>query len=84
MSPGFCCRDLVAVLIKYNEEGAERRSVVCSEYLPYDSEDPPPPKNLRILCDIAKMKTSISLWVATPVHIIVYGTALTATVEGSP
>jgi hypothetical protein len=42
MLPGFSCRDLVAVLIKYNEDGAERRLVVCSTYLPYDYEDPPP------------------------------------------
>jgi len=41
MLPGFSFRDLVAVLIKYDEEGAERHLVVCSVYLPYDSEDPP-------------------------------------------
>jgi len=39
---GFSCRDLVAVLVKYNEDGAERRLVVCSVHLPYDSEDPSP------------------------------------------
>jgi len=27
---GFSCRNLVAVLIKYNEEGAERCLVICS------------------------------------------------------
>jgi len=47
MLPGFSCRDLVAVLIKYNEEGIERRLVVCSAYLPYDSEDPPPSKEFE-------------------------------------
>jgi hypothetical protein len=41
MLPEFSYRDLVAVLIRYEEE-AECRSVVCSAYLPYDSEDPPP------------------------------------------
>jgi len=41
---GFSCRDLVAILIKYIEDGAERRLVVCSAYLPYDSEDPLPVK----------------------------------------
>ena len=46
---GFPCRDLVAVLIKCYEEGAERRLVVCSAYLPYDSEDPPPSKKLEEL-----------------------------------
>ena len=49
MLPGSSCRDLVAVLIKYNEEGAERRLVVCSAYLPYDSKDPPPSKELEEL-----------------------------------
>jgi len=39
--PGFSCRYLVEILIKYIEDGAERRLVVCSAYLPYDSEDPP-------------------------------------------
>ena len=41
--PGFSCRDLIAVLVKHIEDGAERRLVVCSAYvyLPYDSEDPP-------------------------------------------
>ena len=43
MLPGFSCRNIVAFLIKYNEEGAERRLVVCSAYLHYDSEYPPPP-----------------------------------------
>jgi predicted membrane protein len=32
--------------VKYNEEGVERRLVICSAYLPYDSEDPPPSKEL--------------------------------------
>jgi hypothetical protein len=41
MLPEFSCRDLVAVLIKYKEGSAERHLVVCSAYLPYDSEDPP-------------------------------------------
>ena len=49
MLPGFSFRDLVAVLIMYNEEGAERHLVVCSAYLPYDSEDPPPSKELEDL-----------------------------------
>jgi hypothetical protein len=49
MLPGFICRDLVAVLIKYNKEGAERRFVVCSAYMPYDSEDPSPSKELELV-----------------------------------
>ena len=49
MLQGFSCRALVAVLIKYNEDGAERRLVFCSAYLPYDSEDPPPSKEFEEL-----------------------------------
>jgi hypothetical protein len=41
--PDFSNRDLVAVLVKYKEDGADKRLVVCSAYLPYDSEDHPPP-----------------------------------------
>ena len=47
--PEFSCRDLVAVLIRYNEEGAEQSLVVCSAYLPYNSEDPPPSTELEEL-----------------------------------
>jgi len=47
--PGFSCRDLVAVLIQYNDEGVEQSLVVCSAYLPYDSEDPPLSKELEEL-----------------------------------
>jgi hypothetical protein len=39
MLPGFSHRNLVAILIRYTEEGAERRLVVRSAYLPYDSEE---------------------------------------------
>jgi hypothetical protein len=46
---GFSCRDLVAVLVKYPENGTERRVVICSAYLPYDSEDLPPTKELEEL-----------------------------------
>jgi len=49
MLPEFSCRDLVAVLIKYNEEGVERRLIVFSAYLPYDPEDPPPSKEFEDL-----------------------------------
>ena len=41
MLPGFCGRDLVAVLINYNDDGVDRWLVVCPDYLPYNSEDPP-------------------------------------------
>ena len=49
MLPGFSCRDVVAVLAKYTEDRAERWFVICSAYLPYDSEDPPPSKEFEEL-----------------------------------
>jgi len=39
MLPGFSSRDFVAVLINYNEGETERRLVVCSADLPYDSPE---------------------------------------------
>ena len=47
-------RDPVAVLIKYDEEGAERRLVICSAYLHYDSEDPPPSNEFEELVRICE------------------------------
>jgi hypothetical protein len=49
MLPGSSCRGLVAVLVKYLEGDTDRRLVICSGYLPYDSEDPPPTKELEEL-----------------------------------
>jgi hypothetical protein len=49
MLPGLSGRDLVAVMVRYLEDGTERRVVVCSAYQPYDSEDPPPSKELEEL-----------------------------------
>jgi hypothetical protein len=47
--PGFICNDLVPVLVKYTEDWTERWLVACSTYLPYDSEDPPPLRELEEL-----------------------------------
>jgi hypothetical protein len=47
--PGFTCRDLVTVLVKYKEDGAEKRLVVYSTYLPHDSKDPPTSRELEEL-----------------------------------
>jgi hypothetical protein len=54
--PGFSCKDLVAVLLKYAEVGAERQLPVCSTYLPYDSEDPPPSRELEELVQYCQNK----------------------------
>jgi hypothetical protein len=54
MLPASSCRDLVAVVIKYKEKGV-RHLVVCSAYLPYNSEDTPLSKGLENSCDTAKL-----------------------------
>jgi hypothetical protein len=49
MLQGFSCRGIVAVQINYNEGESERHLVVCSAYLPSDSEDPPPTREFEEL-----------------------------------
>jgi hypothetical protein len=47
--PVFSFRDMVAVQIKYYEGEAERSLVVCSAYLPFDSENLPPTREFEEL-----------------------------------
>jgi len=84
MLPGFSCRDLVAILIKYIEDAAERRLVVCCTYLPYDSEDPPAPREIEELVRYCENENLRLICGATPMHTIMRGVAPTAIVEGSP
>jgi hypothetical protein len=49
MLQGFSYRDLVSVQINYNEGESEKSLVVCSAYLPCDSEDPPPTREFEEL-----------------------------------
>jgi hypothetical protein len=74
MLPVFSCRDLVAVTIKYNEEGVERRLVVCIAYLPYDSEDPPPSKELEdLVCYCEKENLYLVVGCDSNAHHSVWG-----------
>ena len=84
MLPGFSCRDLVAVLVKYYEEGAERGMVVCSAYLPYDSEEPPLSRELGDLVRYCEKENLHLLVGCDSVHIMPHGVAPTAVVEGKP
>jgi hypothetical protein len=76
MLPGFSCRDLVVVLVKYFEDGADRQMVVCSAYLPYDSEDLPPRQgSWSNSCDIVRVKIRKSLIVGcdSNAHHVAWG-----------
>jgi len=55
---GFSSKEIIAVLLRYIEDGAERLLVVCSAYLPYDFEDPPPSREFEELlryCEIENL-----------------------------
>ncbi|XP_046145681.1 uncharacterized protein LOC123988998 [Osmia bicornis bicornis] len=52
----FCTADLSAVKVKLNLGGNKSELVVCSAYLPYDSEEPPPTRELRALIDHCAVK----------------------------
>ena len=83
MLPGFSFRDIVAVLIKCIEDGAERRLVVSSAYLPYDSEDPRS-REMKKLVRYCENENLYLIWGATPMHIIMHGAAPTVMIEGRP
>ncbi|XP_029054595.1 uncharacterized protein LOC114881878 [Osmia bicornis bicornis] len=52
----FCTRDQAAVLVPAGAGGSGANLVVCSTYLPYDSEGPPPTRELRELVDYCKVR----------------------------
>ncbi|XP_076546677.1 uncharacterized protein LOC143305759 [Osmia lignaria lignaria] len=52
----FCTRDQATVLLPAGAGGSGANLVVCSTYLPYVSEVPPPTRELRELVDYCKAK----------------------------
>jgi len=81
--PGFSCRDFVAILIKYIEDGAERRLVVCSACLPYDSEDPSPSREMEELVRYCENENLRLIVGCDSNATIMRGMSPTAMVEGS-
>ena len=72
--PGFSCRDLEANLINHIAVGAERRLVVCSAYLPYNSEDPPLSRELEELMRYCENENlCLIVGCDSNVHHIVWG-----------
>ena len=47
----FCSRDCSAVLITWDQDGRKRSTVIGSVYLPYDSREPPPSRDLELLVE---------------------------------
>jgi hypothetical protein len=56
MLPGFSCRDLVAVSVQYLQGRSEKQLLICSAYLPYYSEDPPPTQEVEELVQYCEDK----------------------------
>ena len=81
---GFSCRDLVAALVKYKvvgqKDGWLSVLLICHMIL----RILPRLGSWRNLCDIVKMKISVYLWGATPMHITLPGVAPTVMVQGRP
>jgi hypothetical protein len=76
--------DLAIVLVKYIENGADRRLITCSAYLPYDSEDkrPSPQQgSWRTSCDIVKKNRSSFWWGVIVMRTTLHGVAPIAMVE---
>jgi hypothetical protein len=70
---GFSSRDL-AVLINCNGGEAERPSVVCAAYFPYDSEDHPLRSEFEELVRYCEEKNlSLPIWCEPISHHTVWG-----------
>jgi hypothetical protein len=72
--PVFSCGDLVAVLIKYNEGKVEKSIVVCSAYLPFDSEASPRSREFEELIRHCEAKDlHLVIWCDSSSHHMVCG-----------
>jgi splicing factor 45 len=47
----FCSRDTTTVRMTYTDGGSSKELIATSAYLPYDSDEPPPTKEVRDITD---------------------------------
>ena len=80
---GFSGRDLSAILLKYIEDGTERRLVVSTACLPSDSENPLPSRELEDLVQYCENEDLYLIVGCDSKLMILRGVATTAMVEGS-
>jgi hypothetical protein len=71
----FCSRDATTVRITYTYGGGNRELVVTCAYLPYDSDEPPPSKEVKDIIDYCYSRKSNSSLGVTPMHTTYYGGA---------
>lgn len=55
MLPGLTSRDLVAVQVEYQLQGQRRKIIFASVYLPFDSETPPPSREMENLIEFCRL-----------------------------
>ena len=67
---GIVLQGLVAILINYDEDEAERRLVVCSAYLTYDSEEPLQTSNSEELVRYCEEENYYQSQSPTPINTI--------------
>ena len=80
--PDLSCRDLVAILMKNIEDGAERRPVSALPICRMIPRILPRHDRWRNSCDTVRKRTYVCS--ATPMHIILHGAAPTAMGGGVP
>jgi hypothetical protein len=71
----FCSRDPTTGRITYAYGGGNRELVVTSAYLSYDSDEPPPSKEIKDIIDYCSAGKSKSSLGAMPMHTTHYGGA---------
>jgi hypothetical protein len=52
----FCSRDTTTVRKTYTYRGGCEELIIASTYLPYDSEEPPPTKEMRYIMDYCQSR----------------------------
>jgi hypothetical protein len=64
----LCSRDATTVRITYTYRGRSEELIVASAYLPYDSEEPPPTKEMRDIIDYCYSRKKQSSLGVMPTH----------------
>jgi hypothetical protein len=69
----LCSRDVKTVRMTYTRGGSKRERTVTSAYLPYDSDEPPPSKGLRVVDYCSRNKLQL-IGCDASAHHIIWGT----------
>jgi hypothetical protein len=77
----FCSRDTTTVRIIYTYRGGRKELIVASAYLSYESDEPPPPKEMGDIIDYCySRKKKLIIGCEANAHYILWGS--TGTTQG--